>query len=175
MCFLHRIKSIYLQTISKFCHRNISCASVLFYRSRSKSSGSRGSNNKRLPHDMNKKGLTKLYNSKVTKVESYSRPLNGFLGKIGIKHTGVVATTKNGGKFLVHKGPGYGKSSSTVVVDAKHMSNKWTKTGEKTASGGKTISDVMKDGYVNKKSVFRRRFKNRHIIYELKKQAVQSK
>ncbi|VDI48524.1 Hypothetical predicted protein [Mytilus galloprovincialis] len=80
---------------------------------------------------MNKKGLTKLYNSKVTKVESYSRPLSGFFGKIGIKHTGVVATTKNGGKFLVHKGPGYGKSSSTVVVNAKHMSNKWTKTGEK--------------------------------------------
>lgn len=28
---------------------------------------------------------------------------------------------------------------------------RWTKTGEKTASGGKTISDVMKDGFVNKK------------------------
>ncbi|VDI32954.1 Hypothetical predicted protein, partial [Mytilus galloprovincialis] len=110
--------------------------------------------NKSFSHDMNKKSLTKLYNSKVTKVESVSRPLNGFLGKIGIKHTGVVATTKNGGKFLVHKGPGYGKSSSTVVVNAKHMSNKWKKTGEKTAPVGKTISDVMKDGYVNKKYGF---------------------
>ncbi|VDI48527.1 Hypothetical predicted protein [Mytilus galloprovincialis] len=87
--------------------------------------------NKSLRHDMNKKSLTNLYNSKVTKVESVSRPLNGFVGRFGIKHTGVVATTKNGGKFLVHKGPDYGKSSSTVVVNAKHMSNKWTKTGEK--------------------------------------------
>ncbi|VDI48522.1 Hypothetical predicted protein [Mytilus galloprovincialis] len=103
----------------------------LFRRNKSKSSGSGGSNVKRLRHDMNKKSLTNLYNSKVTKVESVSRPLNGFVGRFGIKHTGVVATTKNGGKFLVHKGPDYGKSSSTVVVNAKHMSNKWTKTGEK--------------------------------------------
>lgn len=98
---------------------------------------------------MNKKGLTNLYNSKVTKVESYSRPLSGVLGKIGIKHTGVVATTQNGGRYLIHKGPGYGKASSTVVTDAKHMSSQWKKTGSKETSG-KTISDLMKAGYVDR-------------------------
>ncbi|CAC5355961.1 unnamed protein product [Mytilus coruscus] len=101
-------------------------------------------------YDMNKQGLRRLYNSPVTKVESYSRPLGGFLGKAGLDHTGVVATTKDGGRYLIHKGSGYGKSSSTVVVDAKHMSNRWSKTGEKYTSG-KTISDLMKDGYVNQK------------------------
>ncbi|OPL33689.1 hypothetical protein AM593_00890, partial [Mytilus galloprovincialis] len=113
----------------KVCERHL----MVFDEVIMKSSGSGGSNVKRLPHDMNKKSLTKLYNSEVTKVESvssktnviiFSRPLSGFFGKIGIKHTGVVATTKNGGKFLVHKGSGYGKSSSTIVVNAKHMSNK---------------------------------------------------
>ncbi|XP_076076430.1 uncharacterized protein LOC143047277 [Mytilus galloprovincialis] len=126
----------------------------LFRSSKSKSGGGSGSNGKRHPHDMNKKGLTKLYNSEVTKVESYSRPLTGLLGKIGVPHTGVVATTKDGGKFLVHKGADYGKSSDTVVVDAKHMSSKWTKTGEKPVAAGKTISDVMNDGYVNKRYGF---------------------
>ncbi|CAC5407028.1 unnamed protein product [Mytilus coruscus] len=115
---------------------------------------------------MNKKGLTKLYNSEVTKVESYSRPLTGILGKIGVPHTGVVATTKDGGKFLVHKGRDYGKSSDTVVVDAKHMSSKWTKTGEKPVAAGKTISDVMKDGYVNKKYGFG---KNQKICWDASK------
>ena len=42
----------------------------------------------------------------------------------GIKHTGVVATTSNGNRWLIHKGYGYGKSSSTVITDAKHMSNR---------------------------------------------------
>ncbi|XP_063415128.1 uncharacterized protein LOC134697041 [Mytilus trossulus] len=102
------------------------------------------------PHDMNKNRLTNLYNSKVTKVESYSRPLNGFLGKLGIKHTGVVATTKDGGRYLIHKGSGYGTKSSTIVLNAKHMSKNWKKTGEKLTNG-KTISNLMKDGYVNKK------------------------
>lgn len=55
---------------------------------------------------------------------SIFRPLEGFFGKIGIDHTGVVATTNDGGRYLVHKGPYYGKGSSTVVVDAKHMSNR---------------------------------------------------
>ena len=34
-------------------------------------------------------------------------------------------TTANGKKYLVHKGPDYGKCSDTVVTDACHMSNKW--------------------------------------------------
>lgn len=34
-------------------------------------------------------------------------------------------TTANGKQYLVHKGPGFGKSSQTVVTDARHMSDKW--------------------------------------------------
>ena len=37
-----------------------------------------------------------------------------------------VTTETPGQQLLIHKGSGYGKSSQTVVVDAKHMSNKWT-------------------------------------------------
>lgn len=35
--------------------------------------------------------------------------------------------TERGGKFLIHKGDEYGtkRGGQTVVVDAKHMSNKW--------------------------------------------------
>lgn len=98
--------------------------------------------------NMNKKELTNLYNSKVTKVQHHSRPMSGVLGKIGIKHTGVVATTQNGGRYLIHKGLGYGKASSTVITDAKHMSSKWTPGLEENS--WKTISDLMKDGYVDR-------------------------
>ena len=34
-------------------------------------------------------------------------------------------TTDSGEQYLVHKGPGFGKSGQTVVVDAKHMSDNW--------------------------------------------------
>lgn len=34
-------------------------------------------------------------------------------------------TTQSGAKFVVHKGPGYGKKSDAVIVDAKHMSGAW--------------------------------------------------
>ena len=110
---------------------------------------SRSGSSRRFSYDLNKKGTTNLYNSKVTKVESYSRPLNSWVGNLGIKHTGVVATTSNGHRWLIHKGNGYGKSSSTIITDAKYMSNRWKKTGTKYTKGH-TISDLMKAGYVNK-------------------------
>ena len=34
-------------------------------------------------------------------------------------------TTAAGEQYLVHKGPEFGKSSQTVVVDAGHMSSNW--------------------------------------------------
>ena len=34
-------------------------------------------------------------------------------------------TTEGGGQHLVHKGPGFGKSSQTVVTNAANMSGKW--------------------------------------------------
>lgn len=74
----------------------------------SSSSGSGGN----FPHDItSKQGLTDLYNSGVTKVERVTRPLGGSGGSIGVKHSGVVVTTDNGDRWLVHKGSGYGDSS----------------------------------------------------------------
>lgn len=34
-------------------------------------------------------------------------------------------TLQDGSKWLVHKGDDYGKSSQTIVVDGRHMSNNW--------------------------------------------------
>jgi len=34
-------------------------------------------------------------------------------------------TLEDGTKWLVHKGDGYGISTQTVVVDARHMSRNW--------------------------------------------------
>ncbi|KAK3105291.1 hypothetical protein FSP39_021730 [Pinctada imbricata] len=79
------------------------------------------------------------------------RPLSGFLGKVGVKHNGVVATTKDGGRWLIHKGPGYGKSSDTVVTNAKHMSSQWKPAGSKSARDGTTIGGLVKAGLANKK------------------------
>lgn len=52
-----------------------------------------------------------LYNSGVTKVEHVTRPIEGSGGFFGRKHSGVVVTTDSSDRWLVHKGPGYGKSS----------------------------------------------------------------
>lgn len=74
----------------------------------SSSSGSGGN----FPHDItSKQGLTDLYNSGVTKVEHVIRPIEGSGGFFGKKHSGVVVTTDSSDRWLVHKGPGYGKSS----------------------------------------------------------------
>lgn len=52
-----------------------------------------------------------------------------------------------GKKYLIHKGPNYGKSSQTVVVDAKHMSKKWTvRQPEAKAKGNVKIKDLVKVG-----------------------------
>ena len=44
---------------------------------------------------------------------------------------------------MIHKGDGYGKSGQTVVVDAKHMSNKWS-TVETRGVQGHTVGDFVK-------------------------------
>lgn len=78
------------------------------------SSFSSQSDNRR-PHDItSKRGLTGLYNSRVDSVEHVTRPLGGSAGSFGVKHSGVVVTTENGDRWLVHKGPGYGDSSKAL-------------------------------------------------------------
>ena len=43
--------------------------------------------------------------------------------------------TESGKEWLIHKGEGYGKSSATVVVDTKHMSDKWTRHEARNVTG----------------------------------------
>ncbi|XP_046854485.1 uncharacterized protein LOC124447557 [Xenia sp. Carnegie-2017] len=138
----------------------------------SRSSSSSGSS-KGFPHDVKtKSGLTKLYNKKVVSVQRVERPLaglnNGKIGVIGVKianklgiktsasgykdratHSGVVVRTSDGKRYLVHKGDGYGKSSQTVVVDAKHMSNKWKNVGSSKSGNGKNVGSFVKTGGPN--------------------------
>ena len=62
-------------------------------------------------------------------------------------HSGSLVTTSDGGRYLVHKGDGFGKSSNTVVVDAKHMSNNWKAAGPTQNVGGRAnVSDYVKAG-----------------------------
>ena len=88
----------------------------------------------------------------MVNVQKVERPLKGPLGLIPIgpiKHSGVVVTTSDGKKYLVHKGDGYGKSSQTVVTDAKHMSNAWSNSGEGKRVNGKSVGDFVKAGGKN--------------------------
>lgn len=52
-----------------------------------------------------------MYNSDVASVKHVSRPIGGLGGTLGFTHSGVVATTKSGDSFLVHKGKDYGDTS----------------------------------------------------------------
>ena len=63
-----------------------------------------------------------------------------------MKHSGVVVTTNDGKKYLVHKGSGYGKSSQTVVTDVKHMSSAWSNMDNGKSVKGKSVGDFVKTG-----------------------------
>ncbi|MGH0139259.1 UNVERIFIED_CONTAM: hypothetical protein FKN15_037207 [Acipenser sinensis] len=82
---------------------------------------------KSFPHDMTRKSdLNRLYNARVIHAERVRRPLGNLPVAIGpLSHSGVRVTLDNGKKYLIHKGPGFGRTSQTVVVDANHMSNRW--------------------------------------------------
>ncbi|KAK2902894.1 hypothetical protein Q8A67_007607 [Cirrhinus molitorella] len=99
--------------------------------------------------------LTKLYNSKVYKAERMTRPLEGMSFQLGkLSHSGVRVTLADGTKWLVHKGDGYGISSQTVVVAARHMSNNWKIVEIKDFRGSKTVSDFVKAGGTDYKLLF---------------------
>ncbi|KAJ8004883.1 hypothetical protein DPEC_G00140920 [Dallia pectoralis] len=116
------------------------------------SGGSGGSYN----YDLSKMSeLTKLYNSKVYKVDRMRRPLEGTSFQLGIiSHSGVRATLADGSMWLVHKGKGFGISSQTVVVDARHMGRDWKIVETKNFRGSKTISDFVKAGGTDYSLIF---------------------
>lgn len=61
----------------------------------------------------------------------------------GFNHYGVVVTTVTGKRWLIHKGFGFSKRSHSVIVDAKHMSNRW-KLVEKKKVNNVKIKEFMK-------------------------------
>ncbi|KAG7232908.1 hypothetical protein INR49_007976 [Caranx melampygus] len=82
--------------------------------------------------------------------ERMKRPLEGTSSWFGpISHSGVRVTLEDGSKYLVHKGDGYGRSSQTVVTDARHMSSAWEPVSSRDFQGTKTVSDFVRAGGSN--------------------------
>ncbi|KAG9276294.1 uncharacterized protein LOC125802347 [Astyanax mexicanus] len=99
--------------------------------------------------------LRKLYNSKVYVADRMTRPLEGMSFQAGkISHSGVRVTLEDGTKWLVHKGNGYGISSQTVVVHARHMGSNWKIIETKNFGGSKTVSDFVKAGGTDYSLIF---------------------
>ncbi|XP_030249737.1 uncharacterized protein LOC115567382 [Sparus aurata] len=98
-------------------------------------------------YDLSGADLTRLYNSPVYKAERMKRPLEGTRFVLGaISHSGVRVTLANGSQWLIHKGGGYGISSDTVVVNARHMSPDWRVVKEGNFLGRKTVADFVATG-----------------------------
>ncbi|XP_063071391.1 uncharacterized protein LOC134462342 [Engraulis encrasicolus] len=99
--------------------------------------------------------LRKLYNSKVYVADRMTRPLKGTSFQVGLlSHSGVRVTLADGTKWLVHKGDGYGLSTQTVVVHARHMSDNWKIIETKNFGGSKTVSDFVKQGGTDYSLIF---------------------
>ncbi|CAF3605464.1 unnamed protein product [Rotaria sp. Silwood1] len=92
----------------------------------------------RLPHTHNQQEIKPIGGYDVA----------GKLNQWGINHRGQVATLENGERFLVHKGPGFGHNSQTVVVDANQMSRKWTPHGLSMQPGSQSVGlgDLVRAG-----------------------------
>ncbi|XP_045157532.2 uncharacterized protein LOC123523859, partial [Mercenaria mercenaria] len=82
------------------------------------------------------------------------RPLSGSSRKRSLGwyyhlyHTGVVVTTTDGSRWLIHKGDGYGENWDTVITNAGYMSSKWTRMKCGTVSGH-TVNDFMQAGRID--------------------------
>ncbi|XP_072536038.1 uncharacterized protein [Salminus brasiliensis] len=135
-----------------------------------------GNGNTNYNYDLSKMSdLRKLYNSKVYKAERMTRPLEGLSFQAGkLSHSGVSRSNKKRTKFklqggryycfrvtladgtqwLVHKGDGYGISSQTVVVHARHMASNWKIIETKNFGGSKTVSDFVKAGGTDYSLIF---------------------
>lgn len=116
------------------------------FRSSSSSSGG-GSSRRTHSFDIGRRSeLTRLYNQPVRRVTHVERPLDGLSTMVGpIRHSGVVVDTQDGRRFLVHKGKNYGRSSETVVTDARHMSSDWRTVGSRPVSGS-SVADFVRAG-----------------------------
>uniref|UniRef100_A0A8C6TAZ5 Uncharacterized protein n=1 Tax=Neogobius melanostomus TaxID=47308 RepID=A0A8C6TAZ5_9GOBI len=61
----------------------------------------------------------------------------------------ALVTLQDGRRFLIHKGPGYGSASDTVITDAAHMSSTWKVTllyDTENNIGAVTVGDMVRAG-----------------------------
>uniref|UniRef100_A0A8C6T323 Uncharacterized protein n=1 Tax=Neogobius melanostomus TaxID=47308 RepID=A0A8C6T323_9GOBI len=102
--------------------------------------------------DLSAAELRALYNSRVMKAERFTRLKNGMAAWVPnlyiTTHSGVRVTLQNGRKYLIHKGPGYGSASDTVITDAANMSRAWQKKGGDTLCFRVvvTVGDMVRAG-----------------------------
>lgn len=103
--------------------------------------------------------MSRPHNERVVNAEKVERPKASFSSSSSgggsgqsakdlpfyMKHSGTKVTTDAGNQYLVHKGRGYGKSSQTVVTDARNMSSAWNVTATKDVTNAK-VGDYVKAG-----------------------------
>ena len=66
--------------------------------------------------------------------------------KIKLLFCSLRVTTDKGNQYLIHKGPDYGESSDTVVVDARHMSSNWKSVKSRDTDGTKNVGSYVQAG-----------------------------
>jgi hypothetical protein len=80
--------------------------------------------------------LRELYNTPVSRIELYERPLDPatpapVAQALGYKQSAVVATLKDGRRFMVVKGNRQGQGRQTILILGDHMTDDWVKVGTK--------------------------------------------
>lgn len=86
--------------------------------------------------------LRVLYKKEVVWAHHVQRPLNCWLGKFGVPHVGVIVTTEDGEKWLVHKAKTNG-TMDTVVSDLNSLKSNWSVKSSKPVAGY-TVGDFVK-------------------------------
>uniref|UniRef100_A0A8C6UXJ2 Uncharacterized protein n=1 Tax=Neogobius melanostomus TaxID=47308 RepID=A0A8C6UXJ2_9GOBI len=103
--------------------------------------------------DLSGSALTRLYNTGVQFAEWVTRPKQLMPSWVPewcvTTHSGVLVTLVDGQKFLIHKGPGFGVASETVVTDIAHMSDRWEVKETRYFAGTKTVGDFVQTGGEN--------------------------
>ncbi|KAG7232906.1 hypothetical protein INR49_007974 [Caranx melampygus] len=127
------------------------------------SSSSRSRNISPSDTDLRGRDLVRLLNSPVYLAEKMWRPIGSsassssgsFISPFAraispqhdpSRHSGVRVTLRDGTKWLVHKGDGYGRASETVVTDARHMGPAWKVERTRNFHGRRTVSDLIRVG-----------------------------
>jgi hypothetical protein len=103
--------------------------------------------------------IRELYNTPVSRVELYERPLDPatpplVAQALGYKQSSVVVTLKDGRRFMLVKGDRKGEGRQTILILADHMTDDWVKVQTKDitrsvlldfAKAGGLLFDALRD------------------------------